>query len=65
MAALSVTMAAYVAYRMTQRQTPFVQEDDYDAVPYAPVMATGSAFAAELAQEIYIENASEIEENQS
>ena len=62
---LLIVMALYTAYRMTQRVSAFAEEDDYDMVPYANVMPSSSPFAAEVAQEVYIENASEIEENQS
>ena len=52
-----ILMAAYVAFRMTQRQSVYAEEDDYDAVAYAPVLPTGTAVAVEAAQEYYAENA--------
>ena len=63
--ALMIILALYTAYRMTQRPSAFADEDDYDMVPYANVMASSSPIAGEVAQEVYIENASEIEENQT
>ena len=55
--AVMVAMALYVGYRMTQRQSVYAEEDDYDAVAYAPVLPTGTAIAVEAAQEYYAENA--------
>ena len=52
-----LAMAAYVAYRITQRPSVYAEEDDYDAVAYAPVLPTGTAVAVEAAQEYYAENA--------
>ncbi|MCV6593384.1 MAG: MFS transporter [Silicimonas sp.] len=50
-------MMVYVAYRMTQRASVYVTDDDYEAVAYAPVVATATAVAVEAAQEFYGENA--------
>jgi phage gp46-like protein len=50
-------MALYVLFRMTQRQSVYAEDDDYDAVAYAPVMAGSTAVAVEAAQEYYVENA--------
>jgi len=55
-------LAAYVAYRMTQRASVYAAEDDYDAIAYAPVLPMGSAVAVEAAQEFYAENAEADEE---
>ena len=63
LSALMVLLAAYVLFRMTQRVSPFIDEDNYEVVPYAPLMASSSPIAVEVAQEFYIENASEIEKN--
>lgn len=57
MAAVMCMLALYVAYRMTQRASAFVEEEDYDAVSYAPVVPTGTAIAVGAAQEYYAENA--------
>jgi hypothetical protein len=35
----------------------YVTDDDYEAVAYAPVVATATAVAVEAAQEFYGENA--------
>ena len=51
-----LAMAAYVAYRMTQRVSLYADEDDYDAVAYAPVLPTGTAVAVEAAAEYYADN---------
>ncbi len=59
---ISALLAGYAAYRMTQRQSAYAEEDDYDAVSYAPIFPTGTAIAAEAAQEYYAENV-ENEEN--
>ena len=37
------------------------REEDYDAVAYAPVLATGTAVAVEAAQEFYVENVENVE----
>lgn len=52
-----LAIALYVMYRMTQRQSIYAGDEDYDAVAYAPVMATATAVAVEAAQEYYVENA--------
>lgn len=49
-------MAAYVTYRMTQRASLYADEDDYDAVAYAPILPTGTGVAVEAAAEYYAEN---------
>ena len=54
--ATMLAMTAYVAFRMTQRASVYAEEDDYEAVAYAPVLATGTAVAVEAAQEYYAEN---------
>ena len=56
LAAILAAFSAYIGWRMTQRPSAYVEEDDYDAVPYAPVMATSTAVAMEAAQEYYAEN---------
>ncbi|WP_224815115.1 MFS transporter [Hasllibacter sp. MH4015] len=56
---LAVTI--YGLYRMTRRASAYVEEDDYDAVPYANLMpGAGSAVAVETAQELYVEAAEEM-----
>ena len=57
LALVMAALAAYVLYRMTQRQSIYAEEDDYDAVSYAMVSPTASAVAVELAQEVFAENA--------
>ncbi len=52
---LSFMMAAYAAYRMTQRAAPAVEDTD----SYSPLGATGSALMVEYAQEHAIEVAQE------
>ena len=61
--AAMLAMTVYVAYRMTQRQSVYAEEDDYEAVAYAPVLATGTAVAVEAAQEYYAENVESDGEN--
>ena len=56
LAAILAGFSAYIGWRMTQRPSAYVEEDDYDAVPYAPVVATSTAVAVEAAQEYYAEN---------
>ncbi len=53
---IMLVMAAYAAYRMTQRASAYNEEDDYDAVKYAHISPTGTHVAAEAAQEYYAEN---------
>ena len=49
-------IAVYAFWRMTQRASIYQEEDDYDAVSYAPVFATATPVAVEVAQEYYVEN---------
>ncbi|PTX55753.1 sugar phosphate permease [Litoreibacter ponti] len=59
------TMAAttlYAAYRMTQRPSAYSDEEDYDAVSYAPVGMGSTAVMVEAAQEYYVETAEEMAE---
>ncbi|MCZ0810742.1 MAG: MFS transporter [Pseudomonadota bacterium] len=52
---LMLAMAAYAAYRMTQRAAPSVDETE----SYAPLVASSSPVAVEAAQEYAIETAQE------
>jgi MFS family permease len=61
LAAVLGCVTIYGLYRMTQRQSAYVEEDDYDSVPYANVMpGAATAVALEAAQELYIEAAEEM-----
>ncbi len=61
LAIVLLLVAAYGLYRMTQRMSAYVEEDDYDAVPYANIMpGTASPVAIETAQELYVEAAEEM-----
>ena len=52
-----LVLAAFVGWRMTQRASVYTSEaGDYDAVSYAPVMATATMVAVGAAQEYYAEN---------
>ena len=53
---IMLALAAYAAYRMTQRASAYSEEDDYDAVKYAHILPTGTHVAVEAAQEYYAEN---------
>ena len=55
-------LAGYVLYRMTQRASLYAGDEDYDAVAYAPISPSATPVAVELAQEIYAENAENLEE---
>jgi MFS family permease len=57
-----VGLSLYVLYRMTQRQSAYSGEGEYDAVSYAPVMPTATAVVLEAVQEYYAENADHDEE---
>ena len=57
LAILMAALAAYVAYRMTVRESVAKRDDDYEATTYAPVLQTATPVALEAAQEWYIENA--------
>lgn len=62
---IAVTMiatTAYAAYRMTRRQSAYAEEDDYDAVPYAPVGMGSTPVMVEYAQEFYVDAAEELAE---
>ena len=57
-------MALYSGWRMTRRQSAYAAEaDDYDAVPYTPIMPTASMVAVETAQELYAEASEEMAED--
>jgi MFS family permease len=58
-AVLFALTAGYAAYRMTQRAAPSVAETS----PYAPVLATASPVALEVAQGVAIERAEEAARN--
>ncbi|TCP63288.1 putative MFS family arabinose efflux permease [Rhodovulum bhavnagarense] len=58
---LMLSLAAYAAYRMTQRAAVPVDE----TAPYAPVLPTASPVAVEVAQEVAIENAEEAADDAS
>ncbi len=61
MGGLMILLAAYIAYRMTQRPSPYADTADYDLVTYAPLSPSSSPIAVEVAQEIYIDNANDDE----
>jgi MFS family permease len=64
LAAVTVVLMAYGLWRMTQRQSNYAEEDEYEAVSYANIMpGTASVVAVETAQELYVEAAEEIAEN--
>ena len=56
LATIMLVLAAYAAYRMTQRASAYREEDDYDAVKYAHISPTATHVAVEAAQEYYAEN---------
>ncbi|MGI3184043.1 MFS transporter [Nioella aestuarii] len=57
-------MAVYSGWRMTRRQSAYAAEaEDYDAVPYSPIMPTASMVAVETAQELYAEASEEMAES--
>ncbi|QXT38542.1 MFS transporter [Gymnodinialimonas ceratoperidinii] len=61
LAVVLASMSIYGVFRMTQRASAYVEEDDYDAVPYASIMpGTASPVALEAAQEYYVEAAEEM-----
>ncbi|WP_413719818.1 MFS transporter [Silicimonas sp. MF1-12-2] len=57
-----VVLSIYVMYRMTQRPSAYHEEEDYDAVSYAPVLPTATPVVLEAAQEFYAENVDTDEE---
>lgn len=61
LAMVLAAVAAYGLFRMTQRVSAYVVEDDYDAVPYTNIMpGAASPLAVETAQELYVEAAEEM-----
>jgi MFS family permease len=52
-------MALYGGWRMTRRQSAYAEDDDYDAVSYAPIMPTATSVALTTAQELYAEASEE------
>ncbi len=61
MGGLMILLAAYIAYRMTRRPSPYADTTDYDLVTYAPLSPSSSPIAVEVAQEVYIDNANDDE----
>ncbi len=59
LAVLMAAIAAYAAYRMTQRAAANAE----DVTSYAPVLQSATPVAVEVAQEVYIETALEDEGN--
>lgn len=59
---LMAAIAIYALYRMTQRVSAYAEEEDYDAVPYAPIGPGASPVFVEVAQEYYVETAEELAE---
>lgn len=59
---LMLATAAYAAYRMTQRVSAYADDDDYEAVPYAPIGLSATPVVAEAAQDYYAEGAEELED---
>ncbi|MDJ1014873.1 MAG: MFS transporter [Paracoccaceae bacterium] len=57
-------MAAYAAYRMTQRPSAYREEEDYESVSYAPISPIATPVAMEAAQEYYAENVDTDESNE-
>lgn len=57
---LMLATAAYAAYRMTQRVSAYADDDDYEAVPYAPIGLSATPVVAEAAQDYYAEGAEEL-----
>jgi len=56
-------MAVYCGWRMTRRQSAYAEgAEDYEAVPYAPIMPTASPVALETAQELYAEASEDLAE---
>tara|TARA_Y100000815_G_scaffold269149_1_gene291380 strand:+ start:326 stop:1597 length:1272 start_codon:yes stop_codon:yes gene_type:complete len=55
LAALLGSLAAYAAYRMTQRRAPLVSETG----TYSPVLPSATSVAVEAAQEVFIEGQEE------
>jgi len=62
MAILLFATSGYAAWRMTQRQSAYSAEDDYDAVSYPAIMAGASVVVMEAAQEAYVDAAEEMAE---
>jgi MFS family permease len=63
LAGVLALVALYGVYRMTQRPSAYVEEDDYEAVPFAPILpGAASPVAVETAQELYVEAAEELAE---
>lgn len=62
---LTMCVAGYAGFRMTQRASVYKEEDDYDAVKYAPILPTATPIAVEAAQEYYAENVDNEEEEKA
>lgn len=62
LALIFALLSFYVLYRMTQRPSAYREEENYDAVSYAPVIPTATPVVLEAAQEFYAENVDSGEE---
>lgn len=63
LAVVMAFIAGYGLWRMTQRASAYAEEDQYEAVSYAPLLpGAASPVAVETAQELYVEAAEELAE---
>ena len=62
---VSAVLAIYSAWRITQRQSAYAEQDDYDAVSYTPVTPATQVVAIETAQELYAEAVEEQDDTQT
>ncbi len=57
---LMLAMALYALYRMGQRPSAYAEDDDYEAVPYAPIGMASTQVVGEAAQDYYVDAAEEL-----
>jgi MFS family permease len=63
LAGVLAAITGYGLWRITQRASAYAEEDNYEAVSYAPILPGATTVVAiETAQELYVEAAEEIDE---
>jgi len=66
LALLMSCIALYAGFRITQRQSQFsIEEDDYDPVSYANIGFSSTQVVGEVAQEFYVDNIENVDQNEA
>lgn len=62
---LMLALSLYALYRMSQRQSAYAEDDNYEAVPYAPLGLGSTPVAVEAAQDYYVDGAEELSSDET